>query len=181
MTSANTPLELFFDQMRDIHSMELQLCDSLPHLASLCTDGNLKDLISKHAHHTCSQIEVIAAIFARHGESPGEDKSKAIAGLIEGGTAHLEAVESPHTRDLMMVAHCLRVEYYEMASYEITILLSGQLGLLREPTILSELVAEEKEMANALMEIEPNLFEIANSGESRKTFQPFLDPLSDGL
>jgi ferritin-like metal-binding protein YciE len=165
MTTVNTPLDLFFDQMRDIYSMEVQICESMPHLATLCGDKDLQDLISRHARHTCSQIESIAAIFARHGESPGEDKSKAIEGLIEGGTAHLEGVDSPQTRDLMMVAHCLRIEYYEIASYEISALLSGQLGLMREPTILSELMAEEKHMVAALMDFEPNLFEIANSGQ----------------
>lgn len=160
---ANTPLELFFDQLRDLHSMEIQLCESMPHLVSLCTNEDLRDLIVAHAHQNCNQIAEIAAIFERHEKSPGNDKCKAIAGLIEGGTAHLEGVRSPHTRDLMMIAHCYRIECYEMAAYEFTTLLSGRLGLKREPQILSELLAEEKEMAAALMLLEPDLFEIANS------------------
>ncbi len=158
-----TPRELFFDQLRDIYSMEIQLCVSMPHLVTLCTSWELRDLMTKHAHQNCNQIAEIAAIFKRHGESPGDDKCKAMAGLIEGGTGHLEAVPSPQTRDLMMIAHCLRIEYYEMAAYEFTTLLSGRLGLKSEPAALSELLAEEKEMAMALMTMEGDLFAAANS------------------
>lgn len=144
--------------------MEIQLCESMPHLVALSTHVGLRDLIAAHAHQNCDQIEEIAEIFGRYGETPGDDKCRAMEGLIEGGTAHLEGVQCPHTRDLMMIAHCLRVEFYEMAAYEFTTLLSGRLGLLREPAILSELLAEEKEMAAALMELEPELFQAADSG-----------------
>ncbi|MES2980898.1 MAG: DUF892 family protein [Verrucomicrobiota bacterium] len=161
--TVKTPRELFFDQLRDIYSMEIQLCESMPHLVSMCTNPQLRDLITSHAHQNCNQIAEILTIFERHGESPGNDKCKAMAGLIEGGTTHLKEVPSPQTRDLMMIAHCLRVEYYEMAAYEFTTLLSGRLGLVCEPAVLSELLAEEKEMAVALMMMEPELFTIANS------------------
>ncbi len=162
-TPTNTPLDLFFAQLRDLYSIEVQLCESMPHLVSLCTNEELRDLLSAHAHQNCNQIAEIAGIFERQGEPTGNEKCKAMAGLIEGGTAHLEAVKSPHTRDLMMISHCLRIEYYEMAAYESATLLSGRLGLMREPEILSELLAEEKDMAAALLQLEPDLFNIANT------------------
>lgn len=150
-TEINTPQELFFDQLRDLYSMELQFCESLPYMVFLCTNEKLRELVAGHAVENCNQISEIASIFERHGKSPGDDKCKAMAGLIDGGTAHLEGVQSPQMRDLMMIAHCLRVEYYEIAAYEFTTLLSGRSGMLREPEILSELLAEEKDMAAALM------------------------------
>lgn len=159
----DTPFELFFDQLRDLYSMELQLCESMPHLVSLCTNEGLRDLIVSHANQNCNQIEEITAIFERHGESPGDGICKAIAGLIEGGSTHLEGVRSPHTRDLMMIGHCLRIEAYERAAYEFTTVLSGRLGLMREPLVLSELLAQEKDMTTALILMEPILFEVGNS------------------
>ena len=164
-TTAITPSDLFFDQLRDLYSVEVQLCESMPHLVSLCTNEELRKLIAQHAHQNCNQIAEITSIFQRYDVSHGNDKSKAMEGLIEGGTSHLEAVHCPATRDLMMIAHCLRIEFYEMAAYEFTTLLSGRLGMMREPSILSELLAEEKEMAAALMQLEPSIFEIANSTE----------------
>ena len=53
--------------------------------------------------------------------------------------------------------------HFEMAAYEITTVISGRLGLMREPVILSELLADEKDMASNLKELEPDLFEIARS------------------
>ncbi len=167
--NTNTPFELFFDQLRGIYSLEIQLRESGPHLVSLCTNESLRDLIFKHAQQNASHIAEIAAIFERHGESPGGDTCKAMKGLIESGTAHLEGVRSPPTRDLMMVAHCLRVEHYEIAAYQITTLLSERLGLMREPEILSGLLWEEKDMAAALMLMEPDLFDSANSQEMTRT------------
>lgn len=161
-TAVNNPFELFFDQLRDLYSAEVQLCESMPHLISLCTNEDLGDLLVSHAHQNFCQIAEIVEIFDRHGESPQNGKCKAMEGLIEGGTAHLEGVRPSHTRDLMMIGHCLRIEYYERAAYEMTTLLSGRLGLMREPKVLRELLAEEKDMAATLMQLEPDLFETAS-------------------
>jgi ferritin-like metal-binding protein YciE len=161
-TEIDTPLELLFDRLREIHSMEIQLCEAMPRLVSLCTNDELHDLIVSHAHQNGNQIAEIDAIFDRHGESPEDDGYTATKDLIEGGCARLREVRSPHTRDLMMIAHCLRIEYLEMAAYEFTAILSGRLGLMREPAILSELLAEEKDMATALRVLDADLFETAN-------------------
>ncbi len=158
-----TPFELLFDQLRDLHSMEVQLGESMHELVPLCTNDELRELIVNHVHQNCDQIVEIAAIFERHGESTSHAKCKTISGLIERGTAQLEAVRCPHTRDLMMIAHCLRIEYHEMAAYEFTTLLSARMGLMREPEILNELRAEEKDMATALMVLESDVFEAVTS------------------
>ncbi len=158
-----TPFELLFDQLRDLYSMEVQLFESMPHLVSLCTNVELRSLLVSHTHLNGNQILEIAAIFERQGESSGDDKCRAMAGLIEEGTGRLERALSPHTRDLMLVTLCRRIGRFEMAAYEITTLLSGRLGLMREPLILSELLANEKDMASDLMQLEPDLFEIARS------------------
>lgn len=161
--AANTPFDLLFDQFRDIHSMEVQISESMPHLLSMCTNGRLRDLLASHADQNRNQIAEITAIFGRHGKSPGEDTCKAMAGLIEGGTTRLEEVGCPRTRDLMMIAHCLRIEHYEIAAYRFAGVLSDRLGLIREPAILGELLAEENGMAFALMALEPALFDAAYS------------------
>ena len=158
---AETPIELFFDQLRDIHSMEDQLCEAVPPLVSLCTNDGLRELIAGHARQGARQRAEVSAIFEWHGEAAG-DRCKAMAGLIEGGAAHLEGVRSAHSRDLMMIAHCLRVNYYAMAAYEFTILLAGRLGLKREVGVLRRFLADEKKMAMALMLLEPGVFDTAS-------------------
>lgn len=162
MKNVHIPRDLFIDQLRDIYSMEVQIGQSMPHLVALCANESLRELIERHAQQNCIQIAEISKIFERHGELPGGDTCKAMAGLIEGGTSHLRDVKDPHTRDLMMIAHCLRIEYHEMAAYEITSLLAVRLGMIQEQELLTELLGEEKDMAAALLEWEPFLFEIAD-------------------
>jgi ferritin-like metal-binding protein YciE len=78
--------------------------------------------------------------------------------LLEGGDSHLAAARMPATRDLMMIAHCLRIEHYEIAAYEITTRLAERLGLDLEGQALSELLAEEDRVINLLHELEPSIY-----------------------
>lgn len=165
--SCNTPYELFFDQLNDLFSSEIQLYESLPHLISMCANDDLRYLIINHAHQNCEQIAEIIAIFDQYGVSPGSDKCQAMAGMIEGGVRHMEAVQCPHTLNLMMIGHCLRIEYYEMAAYEMTTFLSIKLGLKREPPILRHRLAAEKNMAAALQRLEPELLKVVASDVKR--------------
>ena len=157
-----SPEDLFFDQMKDLHSMETQISSHLPDLLATAVDERLRGLLLTHSYETDQQLKILRELFARHGKDPGSDKCKAIAGLIDGGAAHLASVEDPATRDLMMVAHCLRVEHYEIAAYEITARLAGQLGLAEEAGVLLALQAQEQATADGLLGLEPNLFETAN-------------------
>lgn len=158
-----TPKDLFFDQLRDLHSVETQLVASLPTLVQRVSFPALAAAIARHAEETKRQAEVIASIFAVHNVEIGDDECKAMKGLIEGGDAHLEEVEVPTTRDLMMVAHCSRVEHYEIAAYGITLRLAQQLGLSDEAGLLSAILSEERAALAKLDEIEPILFERATS------------------
>lgn len=160
--TVSSPLDLFFDQMKDLHSMETQISGHLPVLAATAADPRLRAHLITHSYETDQQLNTIRELFARHGKDPGNDKCKAISGLIEGGNAHLGSVEDAGTRDLMMVAHCLRVDRYQIAAYEITSRLAGQLGLVDEAGVLLELLAQEQNSAESLLGVEPTLFETAD-------------------
>jgi ferritin-like metal-binding protein YciE len=161
MNPTQTARDLFFDQLRDLHSMESQLCDSMPNLAALTNDGGLREAIEEHAGETLHQRGMVQNIFESHGVEIGNDKCKAIAGLIEGGDAHLHSVGNFEIRDLMMIAHCLRIEHYEIAAYEITTSLASRLGMSLEAAILGELLSQEKRMKSRLMELEPYIYQAA--------------------
>jgi ferritin-like metal-binding protein YciE len=156
-----TPHDLFFDQVRDLYSVESQLCDAMPRLVVLASDAALRAVILDHIVETTAQFTELLCIFDDHGLDPGTDESQAMAGLIEGGESHLEGVDDEVTRDLMMIAHCLRIEFYEIAAYEITLRLATKLGMQNEAKILKQLLAQEKRMAAALLELEPAIFERA--------------------
>ncbi|RYD38092.1 MAG: ferritin-like domain-containing protein [Verrucomicrobiaceae bacterium] len=159
--NTNTPRDLLFDQLRDLHSAETQILSSLPGLAARAAYPPLCALITEHAGQTRRQLETLASIFQRHGMEPGNDKCKAMEGLIAGGDAHLDQVEVPQTRDLMMVAHCSRIEHYEIAGYGIAVRLAQRLGLQEEAAILESILGEELAAASGLEALEPALHLLA--------------------
>lgn len=163
----STPEDLLFDQLHDLLSMETQLVEALPRLAPLCTDEALRKLVVSHAVETEQHREIVMQILRANGIEIKKDKCKAIAGLIEGGETHLKGVDAPETRDLMMIAHCLRVEHYEIAAYEITSRLGEQLGFNAESRKLADTLAQETETAESLLAMEPRLFAIAQSPPQR--------------
>jgi ferritin-like metal-binding protein YciE len=158
VTSSN---DLLWDQLRDLHSVESQLTAELPRLYRKTTHPELRMALEEHASETERQAARLKEIFEWNGVEIGSDKCKAMAGLIKGGRAHLKAVENPHVRDLMMIAHCLRIEQYEIAAYEITRSLAAKTGSARIAEVLDQLLAEEKRARDRCWELEPMVFELA--------------------
>jgi ferritin-like metal-binding protein YciE len=156
-----TPRDLFFDQLLDLHSVETQLVASLPTLLAREPYEPLVALLVSHAEETKRHLNIIASILQAHRIEIGDDKCKAMEGLIAGGDAHLDGVDVPETRDLMMIAHCLRIEHYEVAAYGITLRLAEQLGFREEVALLSATLKEEKEAVVKLSKLEPAIFERA--------------------
>ncbi len=171
MQTTDSPNDLFFDQLRDIHSMEVQLIEALPRLIKLTGHPSLRELITDRLEEVEFQNADVVEIFRRHQVPPGSDKCKAIAGLIEGGEAHLEAVPHEPTRDLMMVAHCLRICYYAIAACEITHRLAGRLGMSGEAETLEIILSQENDAAEELLSLEFELFEEAHLTEDEISAQ----------
>jgi len=167
MKSVRSIQDLYIDQLRDLHSMTSQVALSLPKLGATAANEELRTLILMHGDETDRQRAIVMEIFARRGEDLGSDRCKAVAGLIEGGDKHLANATVPPIRDLMMIAHCLRIEHYEIAAYEITARLAERLGLDAEAQILSELLSEQDRMAVGLLELESRIFVAAgDDGEA---------------
>jgi ferritin-like metal-binding protein YciE len=159
-----SPVELFFDQLRDLHSMEAQLPESFRRIGQITSCVELRDSVMAQSEESFRRKIRITEIFREHGISPGHDESKAIEGLIEGGENHLESVANDGTRDLMVIAHCLRVHFYGIAAYDIAGRLAEQLGFGVEAGKLSDLMAEEERAAERLGALEPQVFETAAAG-----------------
>jgi ferritin-like metal-binding protein YciE len=151
-------IDLFFDQIRDLLSVERQLQDSFPDLLRRAHAPELRRVISDHIPENRRQRERLEAIFAEHGVKIGNDVSKAMAGLIEGGDEHLAAADDPRVADLLIIAHCSRIKHYEMAGYGFAACLGDCVGFAKEAEILNEILDEERAMHLALLQAAANLF-----------------------
>lgn len=145
--------EVFFDQMKDLNSVEDQITDTLPYLAGWATDSALKKLLGDHLLESRRHRHDVKAIFARHGTDPGTDVCKAIQGLIEGGNRHIERAADPVIRDLLLIAHNNRIVHYEIAAYGFTAAIAATAGFRTESVTLAAILEEERAFAAKLAKI----------------------------
>lgn len=157
-TPINDLPDLFFDQLRDIHSVESQVAGTLPHLSRLAALPALRGLFSEQHHLTLEQQRRVAAIFETHSREIGPDECQAMQGLIAGGNEHLERTDDPKARDLMLVAHWLRIKHYEIAAYQFAAALALQLDYIAERELLSTFLAAEESAAKELDGVAAELF-----------------------
>lgn len=156
--------DLFFDQLRDIHDVELQVAETLPHLADLATLPALRELFLAQRPFTLEQQQRVAGIFERHSRAIGSDKCRAMEGLIKGGNEHLGRAKDTTVRDFLLVAHWIRIKYYEIAAYQIAATLSLHLDEVADRQILSDYLAAEQRAGKELEAAASELFPV-KSGE----------------
>lgn len=146
----NTPLELYFDQLQDIHSFTAMLIPSYAGLSVKAASSELRSILVERSEATSEARKAVQQIFSRHGRPVGMDVCKAMDGLIEGGTEHVERTDDPKVRDLLLVAHFNRVLHYSMAAFSFAATLADCLGLSDDAAILGDLLEQEQEARNAL-------------------------------
>ena len=157
----NTPIDLLYDQLRDLYSMEIQLAASMPFLAESANHQGLQEQLTKQSNRTYRRKAQLIDIFRRFDIELGTDKCLAIEGLIKGGDSHLANAEDPSTRDLMLIAHCLRIAHYGIAAYGITSRLADSLAFVEDANLLSTLAFEEEDAVQRLKHLEPVIFGLA--------------------
>jgi len=148
--SINTLRDLFFDQLRDLYSVETQLLEALPELESSANETELRERFREHADVTMVQRDRLLQIFTRHNENPEGDVSKAMKGLTQGGREHIGTATDPAVKDALIVAHANRIEHYEIAAYGVALAIAEALDLGKEADALAESIAEERQMDQAL-------------------------------
>lgn len=156
-----SPIELLYDQLRDLYSMEIQLVAAFPFLVNTAGHVGLHEQLAKQRDRVDRRKAQLIDIFRRLEIDLGKEKCKAIEGLIKGGDSHLAMVEDPPTRDLMLIAHCMRIAHYGIAAYGITSRLASSLAFTEEANLLSTLAYEEEDAAQRMKHLEPTIFDVA--------------------
>lgn len=152
------PRELFFDQLRDLYSAKSQVILTLPELAEYTSLPELRSLLLEHESESIRHKEAITGIFHRHGEEPHGEIAEGIRGLIVAGNARLARAENPKIRDLLLVAHCNRMEHYEIAAHGFTVSLAQHVGFAKDAYDLAGILGEDQEMARRLAHVGAAVF-----------------------
>jgi ferritin-like metal-binding protein YciE len=149
--------DLFVDQLKDLHSAEVQLTKALPKMAKAAVSEKLRTAFTKHLQETEHQVERLENIFKQLDVSPKGKKCKAMVGLIEEGKELIDMDGDDHVKDAGLIAAAQRVEHYEMAGYGTVRTYAQLLGLEEAANLLQETLDEEKAADDKLNELAQNI------------------------
>lgn len=145
--------ELYYDQLRDLHSAETQLIAALPEMVSNATHQDLRKAFSDHLEETRIHVDRLNRLCADHGIEPTGEDCEAMRGLIREAKKHISETAPGDVRDAVLIASANRVEHYEIAAYGVTKCFAKTLGFDTAADILSETLDEESAADTKLTKI----------------------------
>ncbi|QEG36931.1 YciE/YciF ferroxidase family protein [Bythopirellula goksoeyrii] len=135
--------KLYVQELKDLHSAEMQLVEALPKMESAATDSNLKEAFRNHLQETKQHVSRLEEIFKELDFEPGGHKCAAMEGLIKEGAELLNGDIPPKVRDAALVGAAQRVEHYEMAGYGTARAYAEKLGEHKAADVLQKTLNEE--------------------------------------
>lgn len=145
--------ELYLSELKDLYNAEKQITKAMPKLIKSAYHDELKAALQQHLAVTEEQIARLEEIFDELGATPGNQRCKGMAGLIEEGESMVKDGQEPDVTDAAIIAAAQRVEHYEMAGYGTVREFAETLGFNRASQLLQRSLDEEKKADMTLTEI----------------------------
>jgi ferritin-like metal-binding protein YciE len=142
-TEITTLKELWVEQLKDLHSAEIQLVDALPKMAKAAHAAPLKKGFLDHLKQTKEHARRLEHVLKSVGEKPGGKTCRAMEGLVKEGSEMISENASPHVKDAGLIAAAQRVEHYEIAGYGCVRTYAELLGFKGAAKTLQETLEEE--------------------------------------
>ena len=142
-----TPRDLFLHELADAMSAEQIILKLLPELQREARHPEVKEAFQEHERETRQQIDNIKAVFKQLGEDPEATTCFATEGLKKEHDHLKEEDPSPEVLELGILGGAAKTEHYEMATYTLLVQMARELGEREVVDLLSENLAQEKEMA----------------------------------
>ncbi len=160
-----SPLDLLFDQIRDLYSAESQAVLTFPELAAMSPDEHLRKLLLRFEEHAMHQKERLKEACDHLRGSPDGDICKAMQGLIEGGNQHIELARGEETKSLILIAHVNRIFHYQIGGYSFATALAGKLDLKEVEALLNANLREENAGVCALADAAGAILRSVSEGQ----------------
>ena len=149
----NSLKDVFAEQIEDLYSAEQQLVEALPQMAAAAGSPELRQAFEEHLEQTRHHVRRLEEVFADAGIPRSPEHCRGMEGLIEEGTAIVQATGDPMAKDAALIAAAQRVEHYEIAGYGTAKTLAGELGLGDAESMLDDTLAEEGQADKLLTKI----------------------------
>jgi ferritin-like metal-binding protein YciE len=181
MENMNQLKDLLKHELRDLYSAEEQIIDALPKMIEKAGNNNLKKALTEHLQVTEEQknrldevMEYLQDDMEEEGGGflgifKGNEKCKAMEGLISEGEKLMREDMSPDVMDAAIIAAAQKIEHYEISSYGTVRSYAQELNLDEAESLLKQTLDEEYEADDLLTELaEGRINQKAKAGEERE-------------
>lgn len=145
--------DLFQEQLKDLHSAELQLIDALPKMAAQAKDPMLRQAFESHLLETQQQHRRLHQIGQEMGYDLKGHTCQAMKGLIKEGEEMMHEDATAEAMDAGLIACAQRVEHYEISGYGTAHHFAERLGHTQAASLLAQSLSEEQNADTKLNKI----------------------------
>lgn len=160
---------LLTELFTDLRHIQIQLLNWLPTYSLRVNHPGFRHLVAKHIQDSSIHLRHIDDFFSRNQTDPVEGVSRAIKLIIDDSDANVPKAEDSDRSDLLLLLQFLRVEQFEITSYEIVARVADQVGYSDEAEMLVEFLAARDASASILRDLQSELI--------RNTFPLEIEPL----
>jgi len=150
---------LFEEEIKDLYDAEKQMVRALPKLVKAATAGDLVNAFQEHLEVTKTHVDRLEKVFQLVEAKPKSKSCEAMKGLVAEGQEAIEQDGKAIFRDVMLIGAAKRVEHYEIAGYELAILLADSMGNEEAADLLRQTLTEEEEADETLENLCEQLLE----------------------
>jgi ferritin-like metal-binding protein YciE len=152
-----TAHEFFIHELSDMFDAEQKLVKALEEQAEESSNPELKKGFEGHLAQTENQVERLRQVFESIGEESETTECKGIKGLKDEHDAFKEEDPSDDLMDIFNVGAGIKVERYEISSYESLISLARQMKHTEAVKLLTQNLKEEEQTLTKLQGLSKKL------------------------
>lgn len=141
---------MYKTELQETWSVEAQLTEALPKMASAAQDPQLKKAFEMHLEQTREHQRILEDLLRAQGAQPREHTDQSMQAMIREGEKWAGIVQESKFRDAGLIASAQRIEHYEIAIYGTLATWAKQLGLEEEMRKLLSILEQEKEADDKL-------------------------------
>jgi ferritin-like metal-binding protein YciE len=159
--------ELFEHELKDMYGGETSLLAALEQMAEETPDREIKKGFQQHRKETQGQLKRLDKIFKMLGRKAEAEACAGIEGLIKEKKTLMKQRPSQELLEFYNVGAAMKVERYEITSYENLIDMAEKLGLSDAVELLEQNLQEEETTLNKLKALASE-FDVADEGQEEE-------------
>jgi ferritin-like metal-binding protein YciE len=156
--------EKFVHALSVLYDAENQLLEALQQMLEQASDGELRTSFQVHIGETQQQIQNLEQVFNQVGQEPQRVTCEAAQGLVSDAQKSLQEAQSEPLRDTLIADAQVKVEHFEIASYQALIIGAQQMGQDGVVELLRRNLQWEQKTAQDLNQKAPQLVQKAIQG-----------------